>query len=353
MRTELAPSRLGAKMHEVVGALRLDLRGRTVLTEAATGPYVVTPLIAAMAGARVVALGRDSSYGTAREALDGTTREMERTGRTDLDIELVDRLTPALLAEADVITNSGHLRPLDRDKLQHARDDLVLPLMYEAWEWRVGDLDLDYARERGFRVGATNERHPLIDVFGYLGDMALRQIFDAGLCAHGRRYVLVCNNDFGPYIARTLSAVCAGLAVVAPDEQRSHYEGLPVTFVGGFPDAEVPAEFRDAEALVLAAYPFDQDWISADGPLTTARLWSAFDAPLVLRYAGDVDVESLTSAGIGFFPENVPGGHMGVLPSAVGIDPVIRLQAGGLKSAEALLTGEHLLDGEPVVEVMA
>jgi hypothetical protein len=43
---------------------------------------------------------------------------------------------------------------------------------------------------------------------------------------------------------------------------------------------------------------------------------------------------------------------MGVLPSAVGFDPVIRLQAGGLKAAEAMLTGMHTHGGVPVVELL-
>ena len=39
-------------------------------------------------------------------------------------------------------------------------------------------------------------------------------------------------------------------------------------------------------------------------------------------------------------PENVPAGHMGILPSAIGWDPIIRLQAGSLKVAELMKTNE-------------
>jgi hypothetical protein len=43
---------------------------------------------------------------------------------------------------------------------------------------------------------------------------------------------------------------------------------------------------------------------------------------------------------------------MGVLPSAVGYDPIVRLQAGGLKSGEALMTGNYKHNNIPVVELI-
>jgi hypothetical protein len=114
----------------------------------------------------------------------------------------------------------------------------------------------------------------------------------------------------------------------------------------------LPDDYRTAEAVVFTAYPFDDVWVADGGRVDAAGLASQLDHPLLLRYAGDVDTEALTAHGIRYFPEQVGSGHMGVLPSAVGIDPVIRLQAGGLKSAEAMLTGVHSHAGLPVVELL-
>ncbi len=79
---------------------------------------------------------------------------------------------------------------------------------------------------------------------------------------------------------------------------------------------------------------------------------SALDSPRVLRFAGDVDTSSLRRHGVDHFPRHVPAGHMGVLPSAIGPDPVIRLQAGGLKAAQAMLAGVSEHRGQPVVELL-
>ena len=55
-------------MQQSIQKMKLDLRGMTVLTEAASGYFIVTPLIAALAGAqKVYAVVKDTGYGTVAE----------------------------------------------------------------------------------------------------------------------------------------------------------------------------------------------------------------------------------------------------------------------------------------------
>jgi hypothetical protein len=340
------------KLVKRVEALGLNLEGKTVLTEAASGAYVVTPLLAAIAGARVFAFTRTTRYGTVEEIFANTQKYIDQYTRRKLDITLVDKITPAIIAQADVITNSGHLRPLNEEMLKHAKDSLVIPLMYEAWEWRDADMDINYIRKRGFKLGATNERHPEVDVFNYLGDMALKQIFDAGITPYKNRFVLVCNNDFGPFIAKVVSRVCDGLAVIDKNENREKYNFDNIEWIGNFPEIRIPEGYKDAEAIIFTAYPFDQNWVGKETPLSVEQLKKEFSDPYILRYCGDVDPAVLDQEGLRYFPAHVHSGHMGVLPSAVGYDPIIRLQAGGLKAAEALITGNHYHNSIPVVELI-
>jgi hypothetical protein len=68
--------------------------------------------------------------------------------------------------------------------------------------------------------------------------------------------------------------------------------------------------------------------------------WIAARCPsaVVCQYWGDLDRAELDAAGVPYWPPAGPKpGHMGVLPSAVGPEPVVRLQTGGLKVAEVLL----------------
>jgi hypothetical protein len=340
------------KLARQVKALQLDLRGKTVLTEAATGAYIVTPVLAAISGAKVFAFSKTTRYGSLEDVFNSTKELAELFRENPLNIHYIDRITPEIVGEADIITNAGHLRPLSESMLSHAKDEMVIPLMYEAWEWRDADMDIKYIRKRGFRIGATNERHPNVDVFNYLGDMALKQIFDAGLCPYKNKFILICNNDFGPFIAKTLYAVCDGLAVIDKDENKKHYNLDRIEWIGGFPEVRIPESFRDAEAVIFTAYPFDHDWIGDKTPVSWQQIKSQLSDPFILRYCGDVNESVLENKGIRFFPKHVHSGHMGILPSAIGNDPIIRLQSGGLKVGELLLKNETHYQGIPIVETI-
>jgi len=340
------------KLVRQVQALQLDLKGKIVLTEAATGAYIVTPILAAIAGAKVFAFSKTTRYGSLDEVF-ASTRELANTYKEfPLDIHFIDRISPETVAEADIITNAGHLRPLNESMLSNAKDEMVIPLMYEAWEWRDADMDIKYIRKRGFRIGATNERHPQVDVFNYLGDMALKQIFDSGICPYKNKFILLCNNDFGPFIARVLSAVCDGLAVIDKDENRDRYNPAQVDWIGGFPELRIPESYRDAEAVIFTAYPFDQDWIGGKAPIKLSQIRDQLSDPFILRFCGDINETELEKNVVRFFPKHVHSGHMGILPSAIGNDPIIRLQSGGLKVGELLLKNETCFQDIKLVEMI-
>ena len=177
--------------------------------------------------------------------------------------------------------------------------------------------------------------------FNYLGDMALKQIFDAGICPYKNKFILLCNNDFGPFIAKVLAGICAGLAVIDMDEHKTFYNREEIEWIGGFPKIKIPDDYKNAEAIIFTAYPFDQTWIGENKTISIHHIKSQVSDPFILRYAGDLDETVLEANGIRFFPSHVQSGHMGVLPSAIGFDPIIRLQSGGLKAGEAMLNGNY------------
>lgn len=338
------------KLLKQIDDLKLDLSGKVVLTEAASGAYVVTPILAALAGAEVYAYTRSTRYGTAEEVIAKSKEAIAATGK-DLNIHFITDLEPEVIAKADIITNSGHLRPLNAGKLQYAKKGAVIPLMYEAWEWRNADVDKTYCIEKNIVIGATNERHPNVDVFNYLGDMAIKMIFDAGLTPYRNKFILICNNDFGPYMAKPLVKVCGALGVIDKPENRTAYpEGIE--WLSDFPDISIPSSFEDAEAVIFTAYPFEQDWIGHDTPLSAAKLKNQLKDPYLLRYAGDVDTKALDELQLHYYPAHVSSGHMGIIPSEIGPDPIIKLQSGGLKVGEMLLKGETMFAGTELAKII-
>jgi hypothetical protein len=315
-RPGLAGPRLARLVDDAVQRCALDLRGVSVLTEAATGPYAVTPVLAAAAGASVVALTASTRYGTLDDVRAVTLDLAERLGVTNR-ITVTDERSPKLFAEADVITNSGHVRPICGDAADAIRPDAVLSLMFEAWEIQAGrlDLDLDGLRARGVRIAGTNERHPHVDVFSFLGPMAVVQLADAGVSAYHGTIAVLCDNPFSDYLH--LGLLAAGARAVTA----SNLADL----------LAVPA----VDALIVALRPTGASVLSADALRSIALHWP--DATIV-QFWGDVDRSRCAELNLACWPTTSPGtGHMGVLPSRLGPEPIVRLQAGGLKVAQVLL----------------
>jgi hypothetical protein len=313
-RPGLNPHRLVNLMRRTIAECDLQLQNAIVLTEAATGAYAVTPVVAALAGAeKVYALTRNSRYGTIEEVRALTRRLAEIAGVSDR-IVWIDEKTPDIVGEADIITNSGHLRPLDAETIGWMKSSAAIGLMYEAWEFRPEDLDLNACRQRGIQVAGVNERHPAVDVFSFLGIMAVKLLLDAGIAVYKSNVLLLCDNPFRSFIERGLlqagaSVDTVDLLAVAPSDRA--YDAILVALQ---PQPELVLSAADAEAIA-------KNWPGA----------------LVAQYWGDIDRPSLIAQNIPICPEIEPkAGHMGILPSAVGPEPIIRLQTGGLKAAEAI-----------------
>lgn len=324
MRPGLHPARLVTLTREAVRRCALDLSGRVVLTEAASGAYAVTPVLAALAGAEhVYAVGRDTHHATVAEIAVATGELAALAGVSDR-IEVVPVGLPGfasvadLAAEADVVTNSGHVRPIDGTVVSRMRPGTAVPLMYESWELRDSDVDVPACLARGIRVAGTNERHPSVDVFSFLGVMAVKLLLDAGVAVYRSRVLVLCDNPFRSYLERGLTA--AGATVVVRDSPAGLEAGPDPH---GAPDAVLVA-LRPGECPVLAA---------AELQVVAGRMPGA----VVAQFWGDVDRTAARIAGVPVWPATEPApGHMGVLPSDLGPEPVVRLQAGGLKVGELL-----------------
>lgn len=310
----LNPDRLAALVRESVRRCRLDLSGAVVLTEAATGAYAVTPIIAAAAGAQhVYAVTRSTRYGTVEEVTD-LTRAIASAAQVPDVIEVIEATTPQVVAAADIVTNSGHVRPIDAGMVEMMKPGAVVPLMYEDWEFRGHDLDLAACRRRGIRVTGTNERHPDVDVFSFLGIMAVKLLLDSGVAVYRSRVGLLCGNPFEPFIVAGLRSA-----------------GATVEVAGSA--AELLGEAFDA--VLVARTPGPGPSVPADELDTIARRWPG---AVLAVYWGDVDRGAAARAGLRTWPAVAPAaGHMGILPSGVGPEPIVRLQSGSLKAAEALL----------------
>ena len=318
------PRRPGLDVPEVLGqierrvaALRLDLSGLAVVTEAATGAYAATAVIAAVAGARsVVAIGRDTRrHGSFEDAAAELGALASAAGVADR-IEVARDLAPATLADCDILTNSGHLRPITREIVERLPREAVIALMFEAWEFRSADLDLAACRARGVRVAAVNERHADVGVFPFLGPLAVRLLAEAGRQARGRRVAVLCDNPFRSFVRDGL--LDAGASVEVFER----------------PEEVTPAAW---DVVLVALDPNHRPEL---GEPELAALGRAAPGALLAQFWGDVDRAAAGRHFARIWPPIAPGqGHMAILLSALGSEPIVRLQAGGLRAAELVRRG--------------
>jgi hypothetical protein len=162
-------------------------------------------------------------------------------------------------------------------------------------------------------VAGSNERHPDFDVFSYLGPLAVKMLVDAGVGAYGRSILLLCDNPFLPFLRRGLEAAgaCVEVAASPADARRDQIDAVVVSMT-----PRATPVLDDSDARVIAGR-----WPNA----------------VVGQFFGDIDREALAAADLGVWPPAAPpAGHMGVLLSDLGPEPIVRLQASGLKSAEVM-----------------
>ncbi|WP_275173828.1 hypothetical protein [Bradyrhizobium sp. CSS354] len=336
LRPGFSLPRLGALMSRALTETLLDLSELTVLTEAATGAYAVTAVLAAMAGARhVYAFTKPTRHGTPGDARRQTLELADSVGVADR-IDVLEQITPGILNQTDIITNSGHLRPLTGALIDKLSKEAVIALMFEAWEFRASDLDMQACLRRGIPIVGVNERHPAVDVFSFLGPLSVKQLHDCGLPVYKNRIGVLCDNDF-------VGSLRAGLANSGASVE---------TF------DSVQAVYRDEwDAIIVALRPAAQPRIGS--PEATHLAACAPAGGVIVQFWGDMDRTVLSANGLAVWPTAPPAlGHMGILLSEIGPEPIVRLQAGGLRAAECVRRSRPIsTDGfaqivtEPLIEL--
>lgn len=302
-----------------IESLQVNLKGYVVLTEVGSDKYLYSPIIPLLAGAdKVFAFVRDTNYGSAaeisRECFNiaselGVNNRLE-IGENNLDTKW--------LSKADIVTNSGMLRPLDSEKLKFLKLNAVIPLMYEAWEARLEDVDYMYCKEHGIKVAGTWENHPSIRVFDYVEILAVKMALEAGYEVKNNNILIWSDDEFGLKAREGFLASGASSCVVTTDYQvlLQQLESLDFVYICDY-DAPSPYE-----------HLWDLNVLKTGNP----------NLGIVHLY-GKLDLQAFISSGFSVYPRiNGKAKTMTFTLGHVGLQPIIYLQTAGYKVAEELIT---------------
>lgn len=317
--------RIEKLISDAIDIYDLDLSGLTVFTEAASGNYVVTPLIAALAGSdRVFAITRDSRHGKAADVRNFTLELAQRWGVEDR-IEVVSDRSPSILSQVDIVTNLGFVRPIDKKVIAHLKPTAVLPLMWETWEFREADLDLAECRRKGIMVLGTNEREVGLDLFTYVGCLAVKLAFELEIEIYKSKVGVVGSGAFGESSVKAFDKLDADVGYIDLSAGNS------------LETESAKSTLRGADLVVLAEHHSPICLIGSEGQMTVDELLALSPYMSIIHIAGHINREEIDKAAIPCLPQqSAAPGYMSVTTDYLGPKPVIVLHTAGLKVGEAM-----------------
>jgi len=320
---------------EQIRLFSLDLSGLTVYTELGWGNYAFPPLIAALANAKkVYAITRTSRFGTAdvivtdfRHILDCVNLP-EKTGV----IEVVQERNKKHWKEADIITNLGFVRPIDKEMISCLKPTAVVSLMYETWEYRKEDIDLDWCRKNDILVLGLNEECPPVDMMKYSGYLVCKLLFERGLGVHKDTILLIGSGRIGNNIADFFRINGVDFSWICLDGRvRSENAGFVQT-------AEyIRGNLETFDAIILAEMYHNQELIGNNGLITTLELSEKNPSVQLIHICGNIDYSAIKTENLEIYPEPVmPFGYMTVSVNHLDYKATMQLLTAGLKVGEIM-----------------
>lgn len=331
---------------------RLDLSDLVVFTEAATGYFSLTPIIAALAGAKeVIALGADSEYGSFSEARKNI-QQLARIYGCERTIKITKEKLKDEVGDADIVTNLGFVRPIDKTMIGWMKPTACIPLMWEPWEYRPQDIDLDECVKKGIVVLGTNESSELLRTFDFVGMLAVKLLLELDIEVLMSSVLVVGGGIFGRATVEMLKRVGAKVGWLTITEVGSRRQNLRV-------DSEIPSWtditlecnnfIRNADAIVIVEHHERGELFGLQGRCSFGDLARMNKGIVVAHICGTVDENELKDSGLNYIPKEIrKGGYMSVSTAYVGPRPLIDLHTAGLRVGELLARAR--LNGKDIDE---
>lgn len=300
----------------------LNLNGKTVLTESATGNYVVTPIIAALAGAKVLAFTKNSRYGTVKEVYNQTYDLAKKLGVKN-NIQIITDTSNINHENIDIVTNTGFLRPINDELIGKLSSNCVIPLMLEPWEYRAGDVDIESCIKKGIKVYGTNESDPRLMTMEYIGLIVLYFLLEQKFSPYSSNVLLIGNEEFTEPARKILKNNNYNFSEIL-----NYYKKLDKT------------EIDKYNVIVLLEHKREQLLIGNSNNNAFINYNWINDEVFVLHIAGLVDFNNAT---FNFLPPKpAPFGYMSYTTDFIDNKAVIDLHTAGLKVAEGMIEANKL-----------
>ena len=276
--------RINNLMQSIIDDLSLNLNGMSVLTECASGVFAVTPLIAALAGAeRVVAIAKDSRYGSAKDNIDFLVKWAEELGVDNVIHATADNAS-LFAKDSNIVTNLNFLRPIGKDIIEQLPSDSCISLMWEPWEFRDEDLDLPLCNKLSVPVLGTNETNSRLNIFKYVGLTALKLLFELDIEVFNSKIMIIGGDPFAKEADKILSSIGATNIVIDPKD----YDTLN--------SPNLKLQVSSCDAVVVLENHIENHIIG--GKTGMPAEWLADNSIALVHICGKIDDDALHKYGV-------------------------------------------------------
>jgi len=287
-------------INQIIKALNLNLKGLNVLTEAASNEYQLMPMLAAMAGGDVIALGKDTFYGEFEKIKKEIENKAFKLGiQNNLKVLHVDEFEDWGIA--DIITNSGMLRPITREKISKFKKTSVIPLLWETWEFRSKEIDLIASQDYGIPIIGTNENFSKINMFMYPSMLAIYLFNKAKIDYSTDEIILFGGGLTGTLIAKHLMELNDSTYWFCDSYRDDLINKIPFSTNQTYKILEK----KNLKAILIAEHSNPTEIIGENGLINSNELFNEFPDLKIIHLCGNINKEYLNKINVKTIPDKV------------------------------------------------
>lgn len=301
---------------KLISQYNLNLAGQVILTEIGTDEYTYLPEICLEAGAKyVIALVKDSAFGKASTIIKAYKKTKFYEGNKN-QIEIIKDLKKCseTLNQVTIVTNSGHLRPINKSILSLVAKNCHIALMYDIWEFRDRDINLEDCKNLKIPIIGTYEHHKELKIFDYSGVLAVKMMLNSGNSIKNQSVLIWSDDDFGKsafqYIKKLDPKKCHIKCKESTLKNADHYD---VIFICDYDEERIYGE----ELL--------KEFFDLNKGISVVHLFGKISKTI-----------------LNVFPErNSYSKKMSKTFSYLGLMPILELQIASLKATSSVMNNEY------------
>ena len=312
---------------------RLDLSGLKIYTEAGSEYYMLTPIICALAGAeKVIAITKDSQWGDAL-TIQNEVLNLAELWNIKPKINFTTEKRQKDLRYCDIVTNLGFVRPIDRSTIRSLKNTAVVPLMWETWEYRPDEVDLETCKKEGIVVLGTDEHR--MNFIQYAAYLDWKLLLDANIEIYKNKIFIFSSNPVARVLNEMFSKNSIDYRYVSFDDKLD--SDFAHRHIDPNDKQSMLAYLKQCDAILLDEKTYDKPIIANDGVITPYELKKANDEITIIFRSGVIDLSTIQSLGFHVSPDrDVSFGYSTVCSYYLGPRPLIELHVAGLRVGEVM-----------------